>query len=101
MDQLLSLLKSIPEYNTVVASLKAGETVAVTGIGQINRSHMLAGLYRDLGRPMVLLCQDDMAARRLQEEWKSFVRLYWEREPDEKAWEECKSRTPSYPVRRA
>ena len=73
MDQLLSLLKSIPEYNAVVASLKAGETVAVTGIGQINRSHMLAGLYRDLGRPMVLLCQDDMAARRLQEEWKSFL----------------------------
>ena len=73
MEQLLSLLKTIPEYPVMVNAIKNGKSVAITGIGQINRSHMLAGLYRTLGTPMVLLCQDDMAARRLQEELKGFL----------------------------
>ena len=73
MEQLLSLLKTIPEYKAALSALNGGESVAITGIGQINRSHMLAGLRRDLNRPMVLLCQDDMAARRLQEELKGFL----------------------------
>ncbi|MGN0978521.1 MAG: CarD family transcriptional regulator, partial [Faecousia sp.] len=73
MDQLLSLLKTIPEYAAMTQALDRGESVAVTGIGQINRSHMIAGLRRDLDRPLVVLCQDDMAARRLQEELKDFL----------------------------
>ena len=73
MEQLLSLLKTIPEYKAAVSALSGGESVAVTGIGQINRSHMLAALHRDLQKPMILLCQDDMAARRLQEELKCFL----------------------------
>ena len=73
MEQLLSLLKTIPEYNTMISALGKGESVAVTGIGQMNRSHMIAGLHREVNRPMVLLCQDDMAARRLQEELKCFL----------------------------
>ena len=73
MEQLLSLLKTIPEYSAALDSLRDGESVAITGIGQINRSHTIAGMHRDLNRPMVLLCQDDMAARRLQEELKGFL----------------------------
>ena len=73
MEQLLSLLKTIPEYASALKALKNGESVAVTGIGQINRSHVLAGLHRELDRPMVLVCQDDMAARRLQEDLKCFL----------------------------
>ena len=73
MEQLLSLLKTIPEYRAALNALLGGESVAVTGIGQINRSHMLSGLYRDMKRPMVLICQDDMAARRMQEELKGFL----------------------------
>ncbi len=73
MEQLLNLLKTIPEYSAMTAALGKGENVAVTGIGQINRSHMLAGLHRELKQPMVILCQDDMAARRLQEELKGFL----------------------------
>ena len=72
MEQLLSLLKTIPEYNSAVSALQNRESVAITGIGQMNRSHMIAGLHRTISRPMVLLCQDDLAARRLQEELKSF-----------------------------
>jgi len=73
MEQLLSLLKTIPEYSAMASALSGGKSVAVTGIGQINRSHILAGLYRDLDRPMVILCQDDMAAQRLQAELKDFL----------------------------
>ena len=73
MEQLLTLLKSIPEYTAMVKSLANHETAAITGIGQINRSHMIAGLRRECKRPMVLIVQDEMAARRLQEELKCFL----------------------------
>ena len=73
MEQLLSLLKTIPEYSALVSALSDGKSAAVTGIGQINRSHMIAGLCRELDRPLVLVCQDDIAARRLQEELKGFL----------------------------
>ena len=46
MEQLLTFLKAIPEYTAVLSSLQNGENTAVTGVGQINRSHMIAGLYR-------------------------------------------------------
>ena len=73
MEQLLSLLKSIPEYAELLKALPKNENAAVTGIGQINRSHMIAGLRRDTGRPLVVIVQDDMAAKRLQEELKCFL----------------------------
>ena len=67
MESLLSMLKTIPEYAALVDSLRDYQPAAVTGIGQINRSHMLAGLHKDLQRPMIVLCQDEMSARRIQE----------------------------------
>ena len=73
MEQLLSILKSIPEFNILLRSVRAGESAAVTGIGQINRSHLIAGLRQQTDRPMVIICQDDMAAKRMQEELKSFL----------------------------
>ena len=75
MDQLLSLLKTIPEYTALLDSIGKGSAAAVTGIGQINRSHMIAGLCRDAGRPLVIVCQDEIAARRLQEDLKCFLGL--------------------------
>ena len=74
MEQpLLFLLKTIPEYASLLEGLKEHQSAAVTGVGQINRSHMIAGLSHDLGKPIVVLCQDDMAARRTQEELKCFL----------------------------
>ncbi len=73
MKQLISALKSLPEYNTLLESLKKDQTAAVTGIGQINRSHLIAGLRQDAMRPLVVICQDDMAAKRLQGELKAFL----------------------------
>ena len=73
MSTLLSLLNLLPEYPALVEGLSQHKSAAVTGIGQICRSHMIAALYRQLSAPMVVLCQDDMAARRLQEELHAFL----------------------------
>ena len=73
MDKLLSILKTIPEYQTLLDTLDKGKSAAITGIGQINRSHMIAGLRQEIKNPLILICQDDMAAKRLQEELKCFL----------------------------
>ena len=73
MEQILKLLKAMPEYCALVQALSKNQSAAVTGIGQVNRSHIIAGLHRDANRPLVLVCQDDMAAKRLQEELKCFL----------------------------
>ena len=73
MEKILSLLKIVPEYGQLLAALSKDKTAAVTGIGQINRSHMIAGLCTEQKRPLVIVCQDDMAAKRMQEELKSFL----------------------------
>ena len=73
MEKLLSLLNSIPEYKALLESVSRGESAAITGIGQMNRSHMIAALYGHREAPIVVLCQDDMAAKRLQEELKAFL----------------------------
>ena len=65
MEKLLTFLRSMPEYSSLLDGLKKNMPAAVTGIGQINRSHLIAGLRQDLLRPVVLVCQDDMAAKRL------------------------------------
>ena len=73
MEQLLNILNSIPEYSQLLAALSREESAAITGIGQINRSHMIAGLCCQSRRPIVVICQDDLAAKRLQEELKAFL----------------------------
>lgn len=73
MDMLLSALKNLPEYCLLLETIKKSKTAAITGIGQINRSHLIAGLFRHTNRPVVVLCQDDKAAKRLQQELHSFL----------------------------
>ena len=73
MDQVLFMLKTIPEYAALVQALNQGESAAVTGIGQVNRSHLIAGLSQETKKPIVILVQDELAARKLQEELKCFL----------------------------
>ncbi len=73
MEKLLAIAKIIPEFSQLLTSVRHEEPVAVTGIGQINRSHMIAALSREIDRPLVIICQDDIAARRIQEELKCFL----------------------------
>ena len=55
MEQLISILKTMPEYTALLEGLEKGTSAAVTGIGQINRSHIIAGLRRHGSRPLVIL----------------------------------------------
>ena len=73
MEKLLDFLKSIPEYKMLLSAVSNNESAAITGIGQINRSHLVASLRSHTTRPIILLCQDDIAARRMQEELHSFL----------------------------
>ena len=67
------MLNSIPEYRLLLDAVVQGRSTAVTGVGQINRSHMIAALHADTSKPIVILCQDDIAAKKLQEELKAFL----------------------------
>ena len=73
MEQLLSLLNTMPQYTAVLECIRKEQSAAVTGLGQICRSHFIAGLYKDAARPLVVICQDDIAAKRLQTELRSFL----------------------------
>ena len=72
MKEILNILKSLPEYQTAVQCLESSSAAALTGIGQINRSHIIAALQEHIDRPLVVICQDDMAAKRLQSELTAF-----------------------------
>ncbi len=73
MEKLLDILMTMPEYKLALSTLKDGKNAAITGIGQMNRSHILAGIYTHSTVPMVIICQDDLAAKRLSEELKCFL----------------------------
>ena len=73
MEMLLNSLKRIPEYTSILDAISQHQAAAITGIGQINRSHMIAGLRQHQHAPLVILCQDDLVAKKLQEELKSFL----------------------------
>ena len=45
MEKLLTFLKTVPEYKILLDCVQANDPAAVTGIGQINRSHMIAALF--------------------------------------------------------
>ena len=73
MEKLLSALQGISEYRLLLEAVRKNSSSAVTGIGQINRSHLLSALRQDTARPLVIVCQDDMVAKRLAEELKAFT----------------------------
>ncbi|MBR2047889.1 MAG: transcription-repair coupling factor [Oscillospiraceae bacterium] len=73
MEKLLSFLKNIPEYHQLLACIRKGQAAAVTGVGQINRSHLVSGLYAHGERPVVLICQDDLTAKRIGQELGAFL----------------------------
>ena len=73
MDLLLKALHGLPEYETVLKTLRRGKCAGISGAAQINRSHLIAGLRRELEAPMLVLCQDELACRRTQEELAAFL----------------------------
>ncbi|MBQ4641204.1 MAG: transcription-repair coupling factor [Oscillospiraceae bacterium] len=73
MEKLLSILNSMPEYTGLLNAIAQHQPAAVTGIGQVNRSHLIAGIRAHCHRPIVVICQDDLAAKRIQAELQAFL----------------------------
>ena len=44
MDLLLQALKELPEFRQLLDTARAGQAAAATGLAQINRAHVIAGL---------------------------------------------------------
>ena len=75
MQILLDLLKDMPAFKTVSEELLKGNHTALTGVGQICRSHIIAGLYAHTKKPITVICQDDMTAKKIQSELSSFLSM--------------------------
>ena len=73
MNVLLSLLQKSTDYNQLLKAVEAKQAVAVSGLSQAPRSHVLAAVHEQSGRPLVAVCQDDMAAKRLASELGAFL----------------------------
>ena len=73
MELLLTMLRGLPEYRRLSACLEKNQAVGVSGAAQINRSHLIASLLHDTRRPAVVICQDELAARRIQAELSAFL----------------------------
>ncbi len=73
LNILLQVLDKSPEFHQLQDSISRGSVAAISGLSQITRSHFLAALHASCARPSVMICQDEMAASRLQEELESFL----------------------------
>ena len=73
MDVLLQLLRAMPEFSQLKESIDARQTAAVSGVSQIVRSHFIAALCAETGRPALVICQDELAASRMQDELAAFL----------------------------
>ena len=73
MKHLINSFRNTAEYASLQKAIAEKSAVAVTGIGQINRSHLIAALHQDSSAPVIVICSDDTAAKRLQEDLKTFL----------------------------
>ncbi len=73
MNLLSTALRGLPEYQTLVSGLEAAGAIGVTGLSAIHRAHMMSALRQDTGRPLLVVCQDDLAATRTAQELSGFL----------------------------
>ncbi len=73
MNLLAKLLKALPEYQTLLARSHENIPCAITGLSAIHRAHISAALHQDTGRPILLVCQDDLATDRMAEALSGFL----------------------------
>ena len=73
MELLLSVLNRLPEFVRLLDAVENNQPVGVSGAAQINRSHLIASVLHETKRPAVIICQDELAARRTQSELAAFL----------------------------
>ena len=72
MNLLNTVLRGLPEYRALVSAMDTPGASAITGLSSIHRAHMIAALQQDTGRPVLVVCQDDLAASRMAQELSGF-----------------------------
>ncbi len=72
MELLDQVLQALPEYRALLAAAEKNQVVCLSGLAPVHRAHIAAALARATGRPIVAVCQDDLAAQRTQEEFAAF-----------------------------
>ena len=73
MHLLNTLLKALPEYQTLKERSEQNTPCAITGLSAIHRAHMTAALHQDTGRQVLVVCQDDLATARMAEDLSGFL----------------------------
>ena len=51
MDHILSVLRGLNEYQTLLQMTQKGKTAGVSGLSQLCRTHVLAALIRTVAAP--------------------------------------------------
>ncbi len=75
MEKLLSVLKTIPEYKTLLEYISKNSCAAMTGLSQICRSHIIAAIHAHNKKPITVICQDVASAKRLQQDLQAFLNI--------------------------
>ena len=74
MNQLLTALPQLPEFQQLTAALDNGiSPVAVSGLSPIHRACFAAALWRQSERPVVLFCADDAECQRMAADLKALT----------------------------
>lgn len=73
MELLCRALQKLPAFAALIQAQEHNQTVAISGGGRINQSHLIASYHIQTGRPVVAICQDDMAAQRVVAELEAFL----------------------------
>lgn len=73
MELLCKALQKLPTFVQLVQAQEKNQTIAISGGGRINQSHLIAAYHQQTGRPVIAICQDDMAAQRVASELKAFL----------------------------
>ncbi len=74
MKALLHILNSVPEFQRLLTALDAGRSpVSLSGLAPVHRAHFAAGLHRQLGCPVVMVCADEEEGRRLADDLGAFA----------------------------
>ena len=73
MNLILQALQNMEEYALLKTLTAQGKAVGVSGVSRLPQSHFSAALLTELGRPALLVAQDELAALRLQEDLSAFL----------------------------
>ena len=68
LDLLLTPLEGLEPYRALREALKAPGTQGAFGLDDSQRLHMLAGLCRDTGRPLIVVTPSDQSAARCMQD---------------------------------